>query len=303
MTIRRTLRHLSLAAALALALTALVAAPAEAFNTGIVQGTVTRAGAAVSTGEQIALRGYVGSDTFPSTVRFANPDASGFYQFTQIEPGKYTIEFGDQTPGSHYANQFYPTVDYFEQASTFMIANGDVKTANAQLRLGGSVSFAVVQGTNQIPSVNASVTLLSETSPGTHLNLFTDSNGEVSWPQLTVGTWAVQISQSGFNQEYYNNWQSEALSKPDWLVVTAGSDSGTLPIWVRSSVQPSTTYFQDVPSTSSFFTAIDFMATHKISTGTPSSPPRYSASPGRSAEPPVSTTLAIRISGPGICSA
>ena len=269
MSARRRITSLAVAAVVALGLTLLVAQPATALNTGIVQGTLTRAGAAISTGEQVALRGYVGSETIPSTVRYSAVDASGNYQFTEVEPGKYTIEFEDQTPGSHYSGQFYPHADYFEQASTFMVANGDTKTADAQLKLGASVAVHVVQATNKIPSVNASVTFLSETSPGSYFTLFTDSGGMVSWPKLTPGDWAVQISQSGFNLEYFNNWQSEALSEPDWLTSTGGADLGTLDVWVRSSVQPSTTFFQDVPGTSSFSTAIQFMVDQKLSTGTP----------------------------------
>ena len=260
------LRSLGLAVAAALALVGVSALPAVAVGVASVHGTVTRAGAAVSIDERVRVYSVV--DSTPTLVRTLSVDAGGAYAVDDLPPGDYTLLFLDTTPGSHYSPLYWQGATYYPQATVFSLAAGDVKTADAQLQLGGSATVSVVEGPLKTPSVGATVVFLSETSPGSsYTTAPTGPSGIVVGSNLPPGVWTVKILKSGYFTEYFNDRDSEAGG--DRFTVTAGSSTDPLPVWLRSDVAPSSTFFQDVPNTSSFFSAIDFLASHGISTGTP----------------------------------
>ena len=78
------------------------------------------------------------------------------------------------------------------------------------------------------------------------------------------------VDKAGYPSERYTDWALDgtATGPFDEVRVYPGSNAAAA-FWLRTDKQPGQTYFQDVPLASTYWSAIQYVVEHGISTGTP----------------------------------
>lgn len=245
-----------------------VAAPATGVTTTTISGTMSRTGGTPGNSMFVYLIKQGSSGTRP----FVKTAIDGSWSFDVPTAGSYTLKFEDDTSGSTWANEYWSDQYAFSLATYFTINAGDhLSGYDATLVQGGSITVHVVGGPSQTPVSNATVIfsggdVLHGTDPQF---VATDALGNVTVTRLAPGAWIEDTSADGYSGEWYNDWDSSVDSNNfDRLTFTEGSVHAPISVWLNTFAA-STTYFQDVPTESSFYASIQWTADQGISTGTP----------------------------------
>ena len=244
-----------------------VAAPASGVGTTTVSGTLSRDGGMPGNLMFVYLiaQGSSGAQPFVQTA------ADGTWTFDVPAAGMYTLKFEDDTSGTTWANEYWNNSYAKGTAAYFQIDSGAHLTGyDATLEQGGSITVHVVGGPSQTPVANATVVLIgAAANPNDPHFTTTDASGDVTVTRLAPGNYFEDASADGYTGEFYNDWDGSVSSENfDQLTFTPGSVHAPIAVWLNTG-PASTTYFQDVPSSSTFSTAITWAGSTGISTGTP----------------------------------
>ncbi len=125
-----------------------------------------------------------------STVATATSDANGFYHFTSIVNGSYTVEARLTT------NNTTVRVDPLSPSVTVNSADVEVPRFNLY-SIFGKVKKTTTDG-SQVPLAGATVTL-TFTGTGTTRTVTSDANGVYRFNLLSVGSYSVKATLSGFS--------------------------------------------------------------------------------------------------------
>lgn len=258
--IRRALAAL-VVALLAVGGVAVTASPAVAAG-GTISGTITRGGSpAAGAGVTLGTWNGVGYDNWTSV--FAN--GSGVYSFTNLTTATYTVVA--RTSGN-WADTWAGNEPWVHYALPITV-NNNSQTVNISQILGGSLTVNVVQGAGQTPSAGAFVNFCHYDTIASYCQGSGNTNGSGTFTAtgLAPATWQTIVTKDGFPGEYYNDFALDAFGPLDEVTVTPGGTT-SVTFWLRSDKAPSRTFFQDVPSTSTYFSAVQWVVEHGISTGT-----------------------------------
>ena len=261
-------------AALLVALSLSAVAPANAApgDPGSIDGFALRDGSADSSG--LTVSRYIWNGDHFVFQDATSTAADGHFNFAFVAVGTSTIEVQDG-PGSLWSTRWYGGKPYVQQDVTtgFTVSTGAVSHVNVTLIQGGTFTVHVVAGPSKTPVGGAHVTLyfldLGNYNDLTDYDTVpTDGFGNFTVVGAPYGDYALKVSLAGFTTEYFNDWSEADFSRADHYTAISGGTTPTADVWLNTGA-PLSRAFQDVPSSSTFFTAIDWMYTTKISTGTP----------------------------------
>ena len=241
--------------------------PAVAGTTGSISGQVHRA---VSTDLE-NMRVFAYRQSGGSWVSAGSTDVVGaLYSFPALTPGTYTLRFIDLNDNAAWAPQYWSNKPTLAQAQSFTLAADQSLTKDATLAIGATLVAHVVMGAAKTPAAGAYLTtqyLNASGSESIGKNGTADANGDVVIHGMPTGGYTIATGLSGYSTEGWSDWGPGYPSDTYFL---SGSNTGqTAYVWLRTDVAPGSTFFQDVPDSSSFATAINWMARASISTGTP----------------------------------
>lgn len=127
-----------------IALAVLIPTPAHAAG-GTISGTVT----GTDTSSGIEFVGVSVYDARGRVVQTGLTDSAGDYSVSGIPAGTYTVRFGQSTPGSTYAPEWYGDSPFASGAQSVAVTESGTVDADTQLSPGGSIS-GTVQGVSNI---------------------------------------------------------------------------------------------------------------------------------------------------------
>ncbi len=266
----------AIAAALALGAAPLSAAPAHAADTASISGHLY--GGSTATPIEGGEVGVFVNGAYYSDLT----DSSGAYSVTGIPAGSVTIGF--YAPGgSNYINEFWNDSPTLAGATYFALAEGQAITGrNATLQVGSTIS-GIIRDDHGTP-LEGAVAVAYRDGAGdsfdTLINYATSgSNGSYSIPRIPLGgvrigfafpadgaspftsTGGLNLRGPAYAGEWYPNEYSYAATFAIQIV-----EPGNYTAYHASLTALS---FVDVPDpTSPFFSAIGWLKTNSISTGT-----------------------------------
>jgi len=237
---------------------------AQAANTASVSGQVTYAGGAPAVGGLVTFYLKNDSGNFVES-RTADVTADGTYLETFMPTGQYIVYFSPG-PSTDYAGEWWGNTYERTDATVITLGeNGSASNINAVLNLGASLTVTAVEGPSQTPAAGVGVWLYSPANTATYLGM-TGADGVLTTRGVMPNTYRVSFGKSGYHSECWNDF--EACSRFDLITISSGGALQTLPVWMETT-PASFTFFSDVPPTSTFYTAVEWMASQGISTGTP----------------------------------
>lgn len=250
---------------LGLGLGLVAASPAQAGNTVAIFGHVTLSGGGSAAGAGVTFLRKNDAGNWIET-RNTTVNSDGSYGYTMMPTGVYTVRFGRPT-GTDYAPEFWNNSYDLANAATINLSvdNTSASGIDAVLGLGGALTITAVEGAAQTPAQTVGVWLYSPLNTSTFMG-YTGADGQLVLRGVMPNTYRVSLGKTGYEGECWNDWA--ACSRFDLVTITAGSAVQTLPVWMNT-YPASFTFFSDVPGSSPFYTAIEWMASEGISTGTP----------------------------------
>lgn len=243
-----------------------LASPASAAGS-TVTGTVTCSGVPLATYGTAQL--YTWDGTNSTLVGTVGTDASGIYTLSNVAAGTYLLRFSDGrtftddrcAPEWSGAGHAYTR----SGAGSFSVGSSGTVSVSESLATGAHVDAHVVYGAGQTPAFGA---VLYQWADFWTIDVLgaTDASGDAHLTGLIPGGTRLSTFYTGYQPEFYNDWNN--FGSADLVTASAGSAAPAMYVWINSA-GGSATYFSDVPSTSTFYSAIQWMGTNGISTGTP----------------------------------
>ncbi len=282
---------------------AVLAAPVA---TASVSGNVKGLSNANLSGIQVYLVDNVDASTYGSAVT----NASGNYTIYTVPAGTYTLEFYD--PAGTYPREYWNNKKSWSTADVFTVAAGTAVTGrNAVLDYGGTIQGTAKYGSGTslaYAGVVAYVASGGETLGAVAGSTVANPYGDYQIKNLPPGTYKIGFSSSasGYSAGTYgtgrllqpktftSTWYGDSYTFAGASTVTITTDGQ-----VVSSIGATLPYptFGDVTDPSStFYTAIEWMYTSNISTGTPTlGKPLYK--PGDSVSRQAMASFLYKLSG------
>lgn len=264
--IRRPLLALATAALTAAAVLG-IAAPAAAAGTTI-SGTVTCAGAPLASSGAVFL--YQWDGTTKTFAGVQNTNASGVYTFTGVAEGSYLIRLQDQRSytDDRCASEWYGAGHVYKiaSASTIAVPGSGSMTVSDALSTGAHADAHVVYGPGQLPASGVQLYGWADSDSIDSVGS-TDASGNAHLTGLIPGGVRLSSVYTGYPAEYYSDWGGGLTVGADYVTAAEGAAAAPVYIW-HTSAGGSLDYFSDVPSTSSVYTAVEWMYQSGTSTGT-----------------------------------
>ena len=180
------------------------------FPTGTINGTVTAANGATPLFQASVRVKDAATGTY-STTR--NTTAAGNYEFTDLSPGSYKIQFSSPVTAVPYVTEWY--IDKYSEATadSVALAAGETKTANASLAPGGTITGVVTDSSTGAGIMFA--TVMAYDSVDQVASAVTDDTGAYTLNGLrTGGSYKIQFTHGGHVSQWYANKSTQPEADP-----------------------------------------------------------------------------------------
>ena len=188
-------------------------------STGGISGKVTDSAGQSLAGVTVWVR------TTQNSGVSAQTDSSGSYVINNLTAGAYKVE----------VNQTGYTIEYYNDTHTWDTANS-VTVQAAQTTT--AIDFSLEPAANTTGSISgkvtdssgqalAEITVWAQTTQGSGISTQTDSSGNYVINNLTAGAYKVEVNQTGYTIEYYNDthtWNSASSVTVQAAQTTTGID-------------------------------------------------------------------------------
>ncbi|MCU1404490.1 MAG: hypothetical protein JWQ43_793 [Glaciihabitans sp.] len=188
---------------------------------GSLTGTVTDSAGAPIQSQFVSVLNAAGEEYLYSWT-----DSDGVYMITGVAPGKYRVQFGQNSSGEEFLSEWWDNKSSLAAATVLTVVGGKASTADAQLTRGGTIS-GTVTGTAGAALSDIYVSAYSTDSEwqgGTS----TDEKGSYTLVGLTSGNYTLQFFDNGqLNRGYLSEWWNDKPTREaaDVIAVVAGKDS------------------------------------------------------------------------------
>jgi len=194
---------------------------------GAITGTITSA----KTKQPVAgatVTAYDSSDNYYVTSTTTN--AKGEYALERLTTGSYKVGFNASS--QNLVPEYYEHERTLGEASTVSVTAGaTMSEIDAELQTGGQITGRVTSATSKEPLAFAYVSV--ESSSGETVGeAFTDESGDYEVSGLAEGTYKVEFSESGFENQFYSG--KDTSTEADAVTVTAGATTEHINAAMRS---------------------------------------------------------------------
>lgn len=171
-------------------------------------GTGTLSGTVVNISNNAAISGATVSFSDGTTTT----DASGFYQFTNVTAGTYSVT------ASHSG--------FFSSTQSATVSSGATTTLNFKLATGGKLAGTVTNSSGA--AVSGATVSISGGSVATSVTLTTSSTGAYATNFIPVGTYTITVSATGFTTQSKTATVNTGQTTTVNFTLSAGGGTGTL---------------------------------------------------------------------------
>jgi hypothetical protein len=148
-------------------------------------------------------------------------DQNGQYVLEGLQPGNYTVRFGQKSP---YAGEWYEDQPSQTTATTITVSSGVTATANGALDIGAVISGVVTAADTGLPLADVVVRVHDSSGEEVASNA-TDNQGQYVVAGLASGPHKVLFAPSEFGdaRSYFSEWYSDKAdaTSADVIGVTA----------------------------------------------------------------------------------
>lgn len=184
--------------------------------TGVIVGTVT----AADTGNALSfvlVRAYANTGVVESDYT----DQAGQYVLEDLQPGNYTLRFGQKSP---YGGEWHENQPAQTTAAPIAVTSGTTTTIHAVLEIGGVISGVVTASDTGLPLADVTVRISDSSGEEVAFDT-TDSQGQYSITGLTSGLHTVLFSPAvvGDAKAYLAEWYNDKVNATaaDTIMLTA----------------------------------------------------------------------------------
>jgi photosystem II stability/assembly factor-like uncharacterized protein len=170
--------------------------------TGALNGTV------VDISNNVPISGATVSFSGGTTTT----DGNGFYQFTNVAPGTYSVT------ASHSG--------FFSSTQSATVSSGATTTLNFQLATGGKLAGTVTNSSGS--AISGATVMISGGSVPTSVTLTTSSTGAYATNFIPVGTYTITVSATGFTTQSKTATVNTGQTTTVNFTLSAGGGTGTL---------------------------------------------------------------------------
>jgi hypothetical protein len=173
---------------------------------GVGNGTLS--GTVVNISNNAAISGATVSFSGGTTTT----NASGFYQFTNVVPGTYSVT------ASH--------TGFFSSTQSATVNSGSTTILNFKLATGGKLAGTVTNSSGT--AISGATVVISGGSVPTSVTLTTSSTGAYATNFVPVGTYTITVSATGFTTQSKTATVNTGQTTTVNFTLSSGAGNGTL---------------------------------------------------------------------------